>query len=138
MIEVARTELAAVTAALKFWRGWVESADRYTQKISAELAGISEGTDDVQKFAGRLTDFSREYFREMMSLPTVAVNHFASEVEKISKSGGKPVPGAPGRRGPRYRPMTWAWTHAFDRNIQSQRRSDNALDSRVWQPLTHQ
>jgi hypothetical protein len=89
MVEVARTQLAAVTAALKFWGGWVESADKYTQKISAELTRVSEGTDDTQKFIGRLTDFSREYLREMISLPTVAVNHFADEIEKISKAGGK-------------------------------------------------
>jgi hypothetical protein len=89
MVEVARTQLAAVTAALKFWGGWVESADRYTQKISAELTRVSEGMDDSQKFIGRLTDFSREYLREMTSLPTVAVNHFTTEIEKISKAGGK-------------------------------------------------
>jgi len=93
MVELARTQLAAVTAALKFWGGWVESANHYTQKISAELTRVSEGTDDPQKFVGRLTDFSREYLREMISLPTVAVDHFASEIEKISKpAGGRPAP----------------------------------------------
>lgn len=92
MVEVARTQLAAVTAALKFWGGWVESADKYTQKISAELTRVSEGTDDPQKFAGRLTDFSREYLREMIALPTTAVDHFASEIEKISKPVGKAAP----------------------------------------------
>jgi uncharacterized protein (DUF305 family) len=92
MIEVARTQLAAVTAALKFWGGWVESADKYTQKISAELTRVSEGTDDPQKFVGRLTDFSREYLREMITLPTTAVDHFTSEIEKISKPAGKPAP----------------------------------------------
>jgi hypothetical protein len=29
MIEAARTQLAAVTAGIKFWAGWVEAADRY-------------------------------------------------------------------------------------------------------------
>jgi hypothetical protein len=90
MVEVARTQLAAVTAALKFWGGWVESADKYTQKISAELTRVSEGTADSQKFVGRLTDSSREYLREMISLPNVAVEHFASEIEKISRPVGKP------------------------------------------------
>lgn len=82
MVEVARTQLAAVTAALKFWGGWVESAEKYTQKVSAELTRVSEGTDDSQQFVGRLTDFSREYLREMITLPTTAVDHFASEIEK--------------------------------------------------------
>ena len=90
MVEVARTQLAAVTAALKFWGGWVDSANRYTEKISAELERVSEGKEDSQKFVGRLTDSSREYLREMISLPNVAVEHFAGEIEKISKSVGKP------------------------------------------------
>lgn len=92
MVEVARTQLAAVTAALKFWGGWVESAEKYTQKVSAELTRVSEGTDDSQQFVGRLTDFSREYLREMITLPTTAVDHFANEIEKISKPVGKPAP----------------------------------------------
>jgi len=90
MLEVARTQLAAVTAALKFWGGWVESANRYTQKISAELARVSDGTDGSDKFVGRLTDSSREYLREMTELPNIAVDHFVSEIEKISKTVRKP------------------------------------------------
>jgi|SRR5450631_276231 len=89
MIEVARTQLAAVTASLKFWGGWVESADKYTQKISAELTRVSEGAGDSQEFTGRLADFSREYLREMISLPSVAVDHFTSEIEKLSSTAGK-------------------------------------------------
>lgn len=91
MIEVARAQLAAVTAGLKFWGGWVESADKYTQKISAELTRVSEGAADSQELTGRLTDFSREYLREMVSLPNLAVDHFTSEIEKLSKPAGKPA-----------------------------------------------
>jgi hypothetical protein len=92
MLEVARTQLAAVTAALKFWGGWVESANRYTEKISAELARVSESTDDSERFVGRLTDSSREYLREMTALPNLAVDHFVSEIEKISKTARKSTP----------------------------------------------
>lgn len=92
MVEVARTQLAAVSAALKFWGGWVESAEKYTQKIGAELARVSEGTEDSQKFVGRLTDFSREYLREIVALTPTAVDHFASEIEKVSKLAAKPSP----------------------------------------------
>jgi hypothetical protein len=92
IVEVARTQLAAVTAGLKFWAGWVESANRYTEKISAELTRVSQGTEDSEKFIGSLVDSSRQYFREMLSLPNVAADHFASEIEKISKQVGKPAP----------------------------------------------
>jgi hypothetical protein len=91
MVEVARTQLAAVTAALKFWGGWVESANRYTEKISAELKRISQG-EHSEKFVGSLLDSSREYLREMIALPNLAVDHFTSEIEKISKPAGKPAP----------------------------------------------
>lgn len=91
MVEVARTQLAAVTAALKFWGGWVESANRYTEKISAELTRISQG-EHSEKFVGSLLDSSREYLREMIALPNLAVDHFTSEIEKISKPAGKPAP----------------------------------------------
>jgi hypothetical protein len=92
VVELARTQLAAVSAALKFWGGWVASAEKYTQKIGAELARVSEGTEDSRKFVGRFTDFSREYLREIVALTPVAVDHFANEVEKISKPAATPAP----------------------------------------------
>jgi hypothetical protein len=93
MLEVARTQLAATTAALKFWGGWVETADKYAQKVSAELARVGEGTDDSDRFMGRLTDSSREYLREMSNLPKVAADYFASEMEKITKAARQPASG---------------------------------------------
>lgn len=89
MVEVARTQLAAVTAGLKFWGGWVESANKYAQKISAELENISEDKTVSDKFVGRFTDMSREYLREIIALPNLAVEHFATEVEKITKPAAK-------------------------------------------------
>jgi hypothetical protein len=89
MVEVARTQLAAVTAALKFWGGWVKSADEYAQKISTELAKVSEGGTISQDFVGRFTDFTREYLREIITLPNLAVEHFATEVDNISKPPAK-------------------------------------------------
>jgi hypothetical protein len=89
IVEVARTQLAAVTAALKFWGAWVESADKYAQKISVELEKGGEGGDVSKKFVGHFTDFSREYLREIIALPNLAIEHFASEVEKISKPSAK-------------------------------------------------
>jgi hypothetical protein len=89
MVEIARTQLAAVTAGLKFWGGWVESANKYAEKISAELGNISEGGTSSDKFVGQFADFSREYLREIIALPNLAAEHFATEVEKISKPAAK-------------------------------------------------
>jgi hypothetical protein len=89
MIEVARTQVAAVTAAVKFWDGWVKSADQYTQAISAELAKVDEGSEGSKEFVGRLTDLSRQYLRDLSDLPNLAVKQFTSEVEKIGKPTAK-------------------------------------------------
>jgi hypothetical protein len=89
MVEVARTQLAAVTAGLKFWGGWVESANKYAEKISAELEKMSDGGAVSEKFIGQFTDFSREHLREIIALPNLVAEHFAAEVEKISKPAAK-------------------------------------------------
>jgi len=89
MVEVARTQLAAVSAALKFWGGWVESADKYTQKLSTELEKVGEGGVASQKFVGELTDLTREYLREVVALPHAAVEHFSGELDRISRPAAK-------------------------------------------------
>jgi hypothetical protein len=85
MIEAARTQLAAISAVTKFWAGWAESADKYTQSISDELARISEGDIASKDIIARVADLTREYMRELTDLPTMAVRQFSSEIEKISK-----------------------------------------------------
>jgi len=89
LIEAARTELAAMSAAAKFLAGWAESADKYTQAMSDELARISEGSTTSNEIIGRVTDLTREYLRNLTELPTVAVRHFSSEIEKLAKPQGK-------------------------------------------------
>jgi hypothetical protein len=85
VIEAARTQLAAISAATRFWAGWAESADKYTQAISDELAKISEGTTNSKDVVGRLADLTREYLRNLTDLPNAAVRQFSGELEKISK-----------------------------------------------------
>lgn len=86
MIELARTELAALTASLKFWAGWVQSADKYTRGISSELDRASTKGGDTREFSGRLTDLTRGYLREVAELPNVAMKHFVDEMEHVGIS----------------------------------------------------
>ncbi len=90
LVEAARTQLAAVTAAVKFWAGWAEAADKYTDAISKELARLDEADGQAGDLVGRLSDLTREYLRNMTELPSVAVKHFNSQLETI----GKPKPKA--------------------------------------------
>ncbi len=83
MLEMARTELAAVGSALKFWGDWVASADKYTQKLRVELDKAEQGGTS-QQFVGKLGDLTREYLREVVALPAAAVEHFNQEIEKTA------------------------------------------------------
>ena len=85
LVEAARTQLAAITAATKFWSGWVQAADRFAQGVSSELARIDGPDAPESDFVGRFTDLSRQYLRELTELPTASVNHFNRELEKIGR-----------------------------------------------------
>jgi len=85
VVEAARTQLAAVSAGIRFWAAWVESADRYTQAVGAELARLEDPSEPTEDLTARLADHTRTYLREMTGLPTVAVQHFNSELEKIGR-----------------------------------------------------
>ena len=101
MIEAARTEVAAVTAGISFWSGWVDAAEKYTAAISAELAKLEAdptGTDDL---TGRLADLSRTYLRELTELPSATVKRFNTELEQVGTSKVKAQ--APAKPAPRKR-----------------------------------
>lgn len=85
LVEVAQTQLAAVSAAVRFWAGWAEAADKYTRSISEELARVDAEATDTGDLVGRLSDLTREYLRNMTELPRLAANHFDGELEKIGK-----------------------------------------------------
>lgn len=89
LVEAARTQLAAVTAATTFWAGWAEVANTYAQAVSDELAKLDEQGGDAGDMVGRVSDLTRQYLRDMTELPTTAVNHFNGQLEKI----GKPTSG---------------------------------------------
>ena len=86
-VEAARVQLAAITSLVKFWSGWAQSADKYAQGISDELARITEG-DTTDSTLTRLGDLTREYMRDLGNLPGVAAEQFSGEIEKLSKPKG--------------------------------------------------
>ena len=87
LVEAARTQLAAVTAGVKFWADWAQSADKYTRALNAELAKLEE-PGDPGDVVGRVSDLTREYLRNVTKLPSAAVSEFNSRLETI----GKPKP----------------------------------------------
>lgn len=87
LVEAARTQLAAVTAGVKFWADWVQSADKYTRALNAELAKLEEPGDSGD-VVGRVSDLTREYLRNLTQLPSSAFKEFNTQLETI----GKPKP----------------------------------------------
>jgi hypothetical protein len=87
LVEAARTQLAAVTAGVKFWADWAQSADKYTRALNAELAKIEE-PGDPGDVVGRVSDLTREYLRNVTQLPSSAFKEFNTQLETI----GKPKP----------------------------------------------
>jgi hypothetical protein len=87
LVEAARTQLAAVTAGVRFWADWAQSADKYTRALNAELAKLEE-PGDPGDVVGRVTDLTREYLRNVTQLPSSAFKEFNAQLETI----GKPKP----------------------------------------------
>lgn len=97
MIEAARTEVAAVTAGISFWSGWVDAAEKYTAAISAELAKLEADPNGTADLTGRLTDLSRTYLRELTELPSATVKRFNKELEQVGTSKVKAQAQAPAK-----------------------------------------
>ncbi|MBA2277254.1 MAG: hypothetical protein H0W06_05765 [Chloroflexia bacterium] len=96
VLQAAGTQLAAMSAFVRFWAGWAESANTYTQGLGEELARVRAGTEDDT--AGRVADLTRAYVRSVVDLPVAAARQFVAEVERTEEaSGGKT------RKGPRTR-----------------------------------
>lgn len=85
LVEAARTQLAAVTAATTFWAGWAKMADTYAQGLSDELARLDRENGDPGELLGRITDLTREYLRNLTQLPTASVQQFNTQLETIGK-----------------------------------------------------
>lgn len=79
---VARIQLASITAASRFITGWVQSADRYAQAISDEVLDRMHGETPPGQLIGRLATVSSAHLREITALPAVAVSHFEDELAK--------------------------------------------------------
>jgi hypothetical protein len=91
LVEAARTQLAAVTAATTFWAGWAEQANVYAKAVSDELSKLDAESGDTSDALGRISDLTREYLRDLTQLPTASVQHFNGQLEKIGKRTPRPA-----------------------------------------------
>jgi hypothetical protein len=78
--QLARIELASITAASKFFAGWAQSADRFVQAVSAELRARIQGETESTELGAHLATASTEHLDELTALPNVAVRQFNREL----------------------------------------------------------
>jgi hypothetical protein len=80
VLQIARIQLASITAVSKFFAGWAQSADRYVQAVSGELRARIQRETESTELAEHLAAISTEHLRELTSLPNVAVRQFNREL----------------------------------------------------------
>jgi hypothetical protein len=78
--QLARIELASITAASKFFAGWAQSADRFVQAVSAELRARIQGDTESTELGAHLATASTEHLDELTALPNVAMRQFNREL----------------------------------------------------------
>lgn len=83
VIEAARTQLAATSAALKFWSSFAQAAESYARLISDEIGRAGAGSAMSSDSVARLTDITREYLRKLTELPQASVEQFRDDVDAI-------------------------------------------------------
>lgn len=81
-----------MSAGIKFWASWVDSAAKYTRALDDELSKIEQSGEsgEAGEMVGRISELTREYLRSMTQLPSAAVKEFNSRLETIGQARPKP------------------------------------------------
>lgn len=87
LTQLARIQLASITAASKFFASWAQSADRYVQAVSAELRARIQGETEPTELGAHLATASTEHLQELTALPNVAVRQFNRELAAANHEG---------------------------------------------------
>jgi hypothetical protein len=91
LLRAGHTQIAALTAASRFWASWAAAADRYTQALGSEICDAIEGRLATGELSTRFADATSAYLREMTDLPSVAVSHFNDQIAKEPRNRGPRV-----------------------------------------------
>jgi hypothetical protein len=82
MLRAGHTQIAAMTAASRFWSSWAQTADRYAQALGTEICNLIEGRTPSEETVARFADAANAYLRELTELPGEAVKHFNDQIAK--------------------------------------------------------
>jgi hypothetical protein len=82
LLRAGHTQVAAMTAASRFWASWAQTADRYAQALGTEICDVLEGRTPSDEVATRFADATAAYLRELTELPAEAARHFDEQIAK--------------------------------------------------------
>jgi hypothetical protein len=82
LLRAGHTQVAAMTAASRFWSSWAQTADRYAQALGTEICDVLEGRTGSDEVSVRFADATSAYLRELTELPAEAVRHFNEQIAK--------------------------------------------------------
>jgi hypothetical protein len=91
LLRAGHAQVAAMTAASRFWAGWATTADRYAQALGTEICDLLEGRTSADEAAPRFADATSAYLRELNELPRVAVTHFDEQIAKEPRNRARPT-----------------------------------------------
>ncbi len=93
LVNAIEVELAALKAAVRFWKEWMEQTSEYVKATSETLKTIRSADKDTSQVLLEVVDKGRESIRTMTELPRNAAAHFIHELdslqEKKKKTGAK-------------------------------------------------
>jgi len=72
LLRAGHTQIAAMTAASRFWSSWAQTADRYAQALGTEICNLIEGRTPSDQALTRFADAASTYVRELTDLPSEA------------------------------------------------------------------
>ena len=85
LINALEVQLAAMSAAVGFWREWMERTSEFVKTTSKTLTTIREANKDANQVLMEVVDASREGMRVMTELPRNAAERFIKELDEIEK-----------------------------------------------------
>jgi hypothetical protein len=95
LINAVEVELAALNAAVSFWRQWVNHTSDYVTATTRSLGSIRSADKDVNQVLLEMVDASRQTARTMTELPRKAAEDFLRELEAVQRttapSGTRPA-----------------------------------------------
>ena len=85
LVNAVEVQLAAMKAAVGFWREWMERTMEFVKTASTQMRDIRSEDKDAGEVLLEITDMARESVRSMTDLPRSAAERFIAELDAVEK-----------------------------------------------------